>query len=118
MGSTSIPPRALTARETAVLTTLLSAHPEYAAQLPHTRAVATWGPESPSLDLRVTADSPRAADALTGILTDATVSDENTAPIGELLLWAQNGLLSAIEYAWYTDTRPHELPDPTRITVR
>ena len=36
--------------------------------------------------------------------------------MGELLVWATDGYLSAIEFAWVTDEMPDELP--TRDDIR
>jgi hypothetical protein len=35
--------------------------------------------------------------------------------LGELLVWVSGGYLSAIEYAWYTDAAPTELPAPNQL---
>lgn len=45
----------------------------------------------------------------------AVAYDDDGAPIGELLVWVADGYLSAIEYAWYTDSAPAELPAPCQL---
>jgi hypothetical protein len=52
-----------------------------------------------------------------GIIAEGTVSDQDGTPVGELILWVEDGWLSGIEYAWYTDERPAALPDPDRVQV-
>ncbi|WP_405178673.1 hypothetical protein OG225_32310 [Nocardia sp. NBC_01377] len=46
------------------------------------------------------------------------MTDHNGSPIGEVILWVENGWLSGIEYAWYTDERPLALPQPSRIELK
>lgn len=38
-------------------------------------------------------------------------------PIGEILVWITGGRLSALEYAWYTDNAPAELPGPGQFRL-
>jgi len=38
-------------------------------------------------------------------------------PMGEVLVWVIGGYLSGLEFAWYTDQAPMELPDPAQISV-
>ena len=51
------------------------------------------------------------------IPVDATVMDESGSLFGEILLWATDGYLSAIEYAWYGDEPPSALPDIAMIAI-
>lgn len=46
-----------------------------------------------------------------------TVKDSSGELVGELLLWVSDGMLSALEYSWYTDEAPTALPDPHDVTV-
>ncbi|MFD3509304.1 hypothetical protein [Nocardia sp. NPDC058666] len=120
MSSTPIHPRPLTDLESVVLTELLSVGgagaDEFRAQIPDSEVVATWGAGSPSVDLAVRG-GVQAVTSTDGIFANATVTDNSGSPIGELILWVENGWLSAIEYGWYTDERPRCLPEPARITV-
>lgn len=43
--------------------------------------------------------------------------DHDGTPLGELLVWMSGGYLSAIEYAWYTDAAPAELPAPSELRL-
>lgn len=43
--------------------------------------------------------------------------DHDGTPLGELLVWMSSGYLSAIEYAWYTDAAPAELPAPSDLRL-
>ncbi|MGY1900825.1 hypothetical protein [Nocardia gipuzkoensis] len=125
MSSTPIPPRALTGLETSVITKLLSSNApgasEYLAQVPYTQVVATWGIGSPSVDLSVRPGAVQASGSsdgiFDGIFANGAVTDRNGSPIGEVILWVENGWLSGIEYAWYTDERPHTLPEPGQIEL-
>ncbi|MFC9964573.1 hypothetical protein [Nocardia ignorata] len=121
MNTTSDQPRPLTALESEVVTKLLSVGgvdaEELRAQIPHSHVVATWGVGSPSVDLAVDPKSARPASAADGIYANAAVTDHNGSPVGEIILWIDNGWLSSIEYAWYTDERPRILPEPTQIEV-
>ncbi|MEU5761353.1 hypothetical protein [Nocardia sp. NPDC047648] len=117
----STQPRTLTDLETSVVTKLLSSGvpgaSEYLAQVPYSQVVATWGIGSPSVDLAVRPGAVRASGSPNGIFASGAVTDRNGSPIGEVILWVENGWLSAIEYAWYTDKRPRALPDPARIEI-
>ncbi|MET8765910.1 hypothetical protein [Streptomyces sp. NPDC004658] len=70
-------------------------------QLAQTRVTRPWGSESPSADLE------------NGIIpATGTVTDDSGGLFGELLVWVSDGRLSALEFSWYGDTAPTELPDP------
>jgi hypothetical protein len=45
----------------------------------------------------------------------AIAYDDAGTPIGEVLVWVEDGLLSALEHAWYTDERPDEFPIPSQL---
>jgi hypothetical protein len=60
--------------------------------------------------------SARPASILDGPLpVRAFASDEIGNLLGELLVWVSDGYLSTIEYAWYTDSVPTELPAPSQL---
>ncbi|WP_280294715.1 hypothetical protein [Nocardia abscessus] len=115
----------MTDLETSVVTKLLSSNApgasEYLAQVPYTQVVATWGVGSPSVDLAVRTGAAQASGSsdgiFDGIFASGAVTDRNGSPIGEVILWVENGWLSGIEYAWYTDERPHTLPEPGQIEL-
>ncbi|WP_280243637.1 hypothetical protein [Nocardia abscessus] len=121
MSSTPIPPRTLTDLETSVVTKLLSSNApgatEYLTQVPYSQVVATWGIGSPSVDLAVRPGAVQASGPPDGIFASGAVTDRNGSPTGEVIVWVENGWLSGIEYAWYTDERPHALPEPGRIEL-
>ncbi|MBF6167265.1 hypothetical protein IU486_21280 [Streptomyces gardneri] len=121
MSSTPIQPRMLTDLETSVVTKLLSSGvpgaSEYLAQVPYSQVVATWGTGSPSVDLAVRPGAVQVSGSPEGILASGAVNDHNGSPIGEVILWVENGWLSGIEYAWYTDKRPHALPEHDQIEL-
>jgi hypothetical protein len=121
MSSTPIQPRPLTDLESDVITKLLSVGgagaDEFRTQIPYSQVVATWGVGSPSVDLAVQPGASQAAGSADGIVANGAVTDRNGSPVGDVILWVENGWLSGIEYAWYTDERPRALPEPAQIEV-
>lgn len=121
MGSTPIQPRPLTDLEAAVVAKMLSAgrhgSAEYRAQIPYSQVVSTWGVGSPSVDIEVRPGPAPAGGVTDGILANGAVTDPAGRPIGEIILWAEAGRLSGVEYAWYTDERPTQLPEPDQIDL-
>jgi hypothetical protein len=62
------------------------------------------------LELQV-AQSAASASVADGLLrVTATVEDGSGQPTGELLVWVTAGKVSALEYAWFSDDPPIELP--------
>ncbi|MYQ49565.1 hypothetical protein GTW40_31870 [Streptomyces sp. SID4985] len=86
-------------------------------QLAQTRVTRPWGSDSPSLDLDVPPGVPEAAIEDGVIPATGTVTDDSGELFGELLVWVSDGRLSALEFSWYGDTAPTELPDPGLVTV-
>lgn len=116
-----ITPRPLSSGERAVVELILANEfpgaAELRAQIDFVQVVAKWGADSASVDLLVLEGAPRSP-GVTGVIpVDATVADESGSLFGEILLWATDGCLSAIEYAWYGDEPPSALPDTTMITI-
>ncbi|MFF8906302.1 hypothetical protein [Streptomyces olivaceoviridis] len=113
--------RPLSPLEQRVLVKLLSAEfpgaQELRNQLAQTRVTRPWGSESPSVDLDVPPGVPQAAIKDGVIPATGTVTDDSGELFGELLVWVSNGRLSALEFSWYGDTAPTELPDPGLVTV-
>lgn len=80
-------------------------------------SVTPWTPGSASVDVSVSDTAPP-AEVEPGVLpVDITVLDEQGDLFGEVLLWTSAGYLCAVEYAWYGDTPPDTLPNPTTVTV-
>ncbi len=90
---------------------------ELRAQVDSVQVVAKWGVDSSSVDLQVLEGCPRSPGVSGVIPVNSTVTDESGSLFGEILLWATNGYLSAIEYAWYGDEPPSALPDIEMITT-
>lgn len=113
--------RSLNAAERAVLLRVLTAEipgaTELRAQLDHATVTGSWGSGSVSVDLEVEAAAPRADIPDGPIPVDAPVTGLDGTLIGEIIVWTGSGVLSAIEYAWYTDAMPAELPPPEWIDV-
>ncbi|MFH9677028.1 hypothetical protein ACH4L5_32765 [Streptomyces sp. NPDC017405] len=86
-------------------------------QLAQTRVTRPWGSESPSVELDVPPGVPEAAIEDGIIPATGTVTDDSGELFGELLVWVSDGRLSALEFSWYGDTAPTELPDPGLVTV-
>ena len=118
-------PRALTDRESAMLTHLLSVSvsfdgaAELLAQIPFAQATGSWGTtvNSPSIDLRVSPAARSAGCSDGPVPIEANVYDDSSEYAGELLVWVENGRLSALEYATIGDEASSELPDPAQVTV-
>jgi hypothetical protein len=69
------------------------------------------------LDLRV-ADRTGASAFKDGpIPLSIIVADVAGTTTGEILPWVYNGYLSALEYAWWTDDPPDQLPSPDQIRI-
>lgn len=116
-----VEPRRLTADERGVMAHILRADfpgaAEFRGQLDHARVVALWAVDSPSVDLEVAGAVARAP-VPTGVLpVTATVTSENGEIVGEILLWAEAGMLAGVEYAWHTDEPPTSLPPVQRIVI-
>jgi hypothetical protein len=112
-------PRSLTSSERAVIEVILSAGAGCDAlrsQLDHAQVVGVWA-AGPSIDIQVPDGLPRHGGA-DGILpTCAQVRDASGDTVGELLLWIEDGSLSALEYAWYADNPPNKLPEAVAVEV-
>lgn len=71
----------------------------------------------PMLELSVAAGSLRSSCPDGPIATPAVVMDADGSEVGELLVWVTDGFLSALEFAWWTDERPHALPVPEQLRL-
>ncbi|WP_225828130.1 hypothetical protein [Streptomyces naphthomycinicus] len=113
--------RPLSPLEQRVLAKLLAAEfpgaRELRNQLGETRVTRRWGAESPSVDLAVPPGVPPALIEDGIIPATGTVTDDSGGLFGELLVWVSDGRLSALEFSWYGDTAPTELPDPDLVAV-
>lgn len=121
MAPVPIAARELSRAEREVLEFVVSAGFEGAdrlrAQLPRCRVVAIWAAGQPSVDLAVpgTVAAARIPD---GVLpSGAEVRDSAGRYLGEVLVWVENGYLSALEYAWVTDEAPDRLPDISMLKL-
>lgn len=117
----AITPRPMSPVERAVVELILANEfpgaAELRAQVDFVQVVAKWGVDSASVDLLVSEEAPRSP-GVTGVIpVDATVVDKTGSLFGEILLWATDGCLSAIEYAWYGDEPPSALPDIGMISI-
>jgi hypothetical protein len=117
-------PRPLTASERDVLTRVLTAEfagaAELREQLRLARVTGAWGEgelESPSIDLAVPETTTRSSCPDGPIPIRAIENDERGEYCGELLVWIQDGRLSALEYATISDDVPAALPNTARIQL-
>lgn len=68
------------------------------------------------MQLRVDPGYPPAPGVPSPLRNGPSVVDEQGDPIGMLLLWLDDaGYIDCLEYAWVTDERPAELPDPRNL---
>ncbi len=109
--------RPLSDRERRVVAKVLAAAENadaLAAQLPVARVGAGT---TTFLDLTVPAGVPRAGVPDGPLPVSAVVSDVDGQPLGEIIVWVEGGLLSALEYAWVTDDEPREWPAPDHVST-
>lgn len=111
--------RVLTDRERGLLKSVLAladfpGRSDLAQQVDHARVS---GGQPLILDLVVVAEI-RPADLPSGpIPTRAVVSDAANQPLGEVIIWVQDGYLSGLEYAWLTDEPPSSMPEPEQLVL-
>jgi hypothetical protein len=110
-------PRDLTSRERTLLSFLLAARAfpgaqELAAQVEGTRVV---GGRATLLDLATPKNAPSSARQDGPIPIRAFVQSPDGESLGEILVWVKDGCLAGLEFAWYTDDTPTEMPEPDRI---
>ncbi len=77
-------------------------------------ASAVGGPIT-MIELSVPPSCDRAALTDGPLPVRAVALDGQGGFIGEVLVWVTDGYLSAIEYAWYTDEAPTELPPISQL---
>ncbi|MEU3020219.1 hypothetical protein ABZ635_22810 [Nocardiopsis sp. NPDC007018] len=117
----SLHPRPLTTEERSVVDRILRVGfpgaEQLRRQLGRILVVASWGPGSVSVDLRFTGGVPRSRVADGVVPVTCAVLDDDGGLHGEILLWAEAGGLSALEYAWYGDEPPRALPNADRMVT-
>jgi hypothetical protein len=114
-----VEPRDLTLRERDLLSLLLDhasfdGARELAEQVARTR-VAGGFPTLLDLDVPKTAPASRYKPRL--IPLRALVHSPGGELLGEILVWVRDGYLSALEYAWYADDAPSEMPPLDNLRV-
>jgi hypothetical protein len=72
-------------------------------------ATRHWIEGLPSIDIMVGESSPAASSPVSSPIT-RTVIDGSGNPVGFMILWVEEGRISALEYAWVTDDPPTHLP--------
>lgn len=119
--STRIHPRALNACENYILCHLLSVDfpgaGELLSQVDSCEVTSPWAPDSVSVDFRVPGSLPAAPIGAGPIPVRAVVLGVSGDPEGEILIWTEDGYLSALEYAWYGDEMPRVLPATSQIEI-
>lgn len=68
-----------------------------------------WIEGLPSVDIMVGETSPAVPGRVRSPIT-RTVIDDSGVAIGFVMLWVEEGRISALEYAWVTDDPPTVLP--------
>jgi hypothetical protein len=88
--------------------------PELLAQVPFVRVVG--GPIT-FLDLVIEDPEVRRSALIKGCVPgQCWVSDEQGNAIGGLLVWVDDGYISALEYFWHTDEPPTRLPAVSQLS--
>lgn len=112
-------PRPPNDAETAVLAHILAADfpgaTELRPQIDLIQVIAQWQPDSTSVDFRAAGPIVRSPHPDGPI--EATVVSPAGEEIGEILIWVVDGVLAALEHAWWTDAMPTVLPAPDRLRV-
>ncbi|GHF14318.1 hypothetical protein [Streptomyces morookaense] len=116
-----ITPRPINTAERAILEKLLSVDfvgvEELRLQIDFCEVTGIWGQDSVSVDLRTSDSSPQSPAGTGPIPVRTSVLGESGSLEGEILIWVTDGYLSALEYAWYGETMPRELPPAERVTI-
>jgi len=68
-----------------------------------------WIEGLPSIDISVRKTSPAVPGRVRSPITRTVIDDSGNA-IGFVMLWVEEGRISALEYAWVTDDPPTVLP--------
>lgn len=109
--------RLLTENEAKLLTTILGAiegGEVLTAQVSKTQI----GDESTPTFLRLVVDGgPTATTFADGPVPGRFPVHQAGELVGELIVWTKGGRLSALEFAWITDTAPTQMPDCSELEI-
>lgn len=116
-------PRPLNEVERSVIDALLT--PEFPgsgelrSQTLHAVVVGKCDCGCPTVDISVPVSAPRSDALLKGSLApfEGRVAQLGDEPVGELLLFVNEGYISSLEYVFYVDTPPAEWPNLDRVEV-
>lgn len=78
-------------------------------------ALRHWIEGLPSIDIIIGESCPASSFPTESSPLSRHVQDDEGYPIGTLQLWIEAGRISALEYAWYTDDPPTDLPPNDQI---
>jgi hypothetical protein len=111
--------RPLRARERQVLEVLLRGDFAGAGELRAQLASTTVFAQDPQtfLNLQVDRQNAAASPIANGPIPVRALVGQDRAVEGELLVWVEDGFLSALEFAWVTDEMPAALPRREQIRV-
>lgn len=88
-----------------------------AALLEQERSVTVSGGKPTFVDFAVPSSAPRSSvDNGPLKITPNAVTQEGD-PAGVILVWVDDGRLSAMEYGWYTDETPVGFPAPALVSL-
>jgi hypothetical protein len=112
-------PRPLSPAEHAVLARLVRALPPPRGQqlLAQLATAKVTGGLPTLLDLEVSRTAAPAEVTDGPLPIRAFVEAADGMVEGELLVWMKDGYLSGLEYAWYSDATPTEMPSPDCVRV-
>lgn len=112
--------RSLSLREHAALLWVLSCLDDpVVAEVLYRQSLVVAAPDGPStmVDLVVSSDAQPAVVADGPLPVRSVAFDENGQLLGEVMVWVSGGLLSALEYAWYSDEPPSCFPSPLALRL-
>jgi hypothetical protein len=90
---------------------------EAAALREQIETVQVLGGPLTMLELAVSADCPRMVGPDGPLSQSAVVVAADGREVGELIAWITGGHLATLEYAWWTDDPPPELPTAGNLRV-
>ncbi|MEU1077223.1 MULTISPECIES: hypothetical protein [unclassified Streptomyces] len=125
MAPIPVAPRKLNNAERAVLDKILSTpfpgSPELKKQIDVCQVIAQWSEDSVSVDIHPMPEAVPAVGVANGpapaIGVVQGLPGDELPLVGEILVWVAGGYISGIEFTWYGDEMPKQLPPADRILV-
>ena len=101
-----------------LLTSDAQDHTTLIAQLPFARVAYHWVDDLPSINIELAEGAQRAITTDGALPVEGDVRGPDGEITGLILVWAKNGALAGLEYAWYTGDPPAAWPSSEGGIVR